>query len=107
MANAVGSKQEKRPRGWGSKRLRSDGALQLVQTACCVCGELGLLVFPRESGSWAGALQNRRCEVLLGESGQEKEESCRQAGALARFGDRISSVPPDALNPRMVRAGLP
>jgi len=33
------------------------------------------------------------------------EPSQNEQGAQSRFGDRISSVPPDAFNPRMIRAG--
>jgi hypothetical protein len=45
MADAMGSKQEKRPRGWRSKRQRSDGAFRLVQTVAALSGGLGLLQF--------------------------------------------------------------
>src|SRR5246127_5555767 len=70
MADGVGSKQEKGPRG-----CRSKGRGMIHTTRDC---------------------HLKLAATLL----------VRPAGAQARFGDRISSVPPDALNPRMIRAGL-
>ena len=71
MADGVGSKQEKGPRG-----CRSKGRGMIHTTRDC---------------------HLKLAATLL----------VRPAGAQARFGDRISSVPPDALNPRMIRAGPP